>query len=175
MNKSTWNYGVALVIIIIDLMIIAITVTGCNKPQSQIIVIKETTVITNNNIPTIDITNKSPNGADIDPKSINPMNPGYNIDLDGDGILDFVILDNDNIREGNVLYFSKGNSNGTFGEKIPILRIKGGLIAYCVQQFKDKPRPVLLFWNADLKGYYQDNLGNNENGLPYFGDVEEIK
>ena len=133
--------------------------TGCgSKIQTQIFPV--TTAVKSTN--SITLENRKPNLPDVDPATISPNNPGYTIDVDGDGIIDFITLEN------NTLYFIKNN----VGEKVPILTIKGNLLAYNVCILPNKTLPSLLFWDTNKKGYYQDNLGNNANGIPFFGEVE---
>jgi len=137
-------------------MFLLVLLVGCGKPLT----ISPVEVVSK--VDSITLDNRSPNLPDVDPATISPNNSGYTIDMDGDGIIDFVILEN------NTLYFTKNN----VGKKVPILTIKGNLMAYSINVLPGKSLPSLLFWDVNRKGYYQDNLGNNANGLPFFGEVE---
>lgn len=122
---------------------------------------------TNSPLPSLSITNIDPNHPDINPANLPNVNMGNYIDADGDGIPDHMIIEN------NVLYFSKGNTNGTFPTKIPVLKIDGNVFAYCLKSMDNRALPSLLIWDNNNKGYRQDCLGTNESGIPYFGDMQE--
>lgn len=139
-------------------MFLAVLLVGCGKPNTP------QTVDPIPNVDYITLENRTPNLPDIDPRTISPDNTGYFIDLDGNGQTDFIILKNN-----NTLYFTKNN----YGKGIPILTIKGNLMAYNISVLPGKVLPSLLFWDTNKKGYYQECLGMNAQGLPFFGNVEE--
>ena len=115
-------------------------------------------------VPVFDATTAAPSIPDVDPASINQDNPGYTLDLDGDGVPDFVKM------ESNVLSWTKG----PVGQHSPVavLTIKGDIIAYNVLVRPGDTRPSVLFWNRQYKGFYQRCEGVS-GGVPFFGAVEE--
>lgn len=121
-------------------------------------------------VPEVSTATKKSEGPLLDMATVNQSNPGYNLDMDGDGIPDHTILKSDGI-----LYYAKGASDGTFGAEIPVLVIHGNLSAYCV--FLDvnpqgKQMPKVRFFDDQRRGFYQWGLGTTAEGIPYFGDVE---
>jgi hypothetical protein len=94
--------------------------------------------------------------------------PGFNVDFDGDGTIDFVTMSD------NTLYYSKGLGNDKFGREIPIVKLKGTVVAYSIRSTPDQSRPYLVFFDEKDNGYMQPNLGTNSLGIPYLGDVEEL-
>jgi hypothetical protein len=95
--------------------------------------------------------------------------PGFNVDFDVDGTNDFVSM------RDNTLYFSKGIGEGKLENEKPIARVKGNVTAYSIRSSADQQRPYLVFFDEKDNGYIQPNLGTNTLGLPYLGDVEELK
>ncbi len=91
-------------------------------------------------------------------------NPGFLLDLNGDGTIDFVQL------RGDTLYWKPNQ----VGESQPILVIKGDLAVYAFVAYGDPARMSLRYWLSDRRGFIRPNLGNNK-GIPYFGDAEELK
>ncbi len=120
--------------------------------------------------PTFDITKHKPSGPDIDPATISPQNNGYFIDLDGDGILDKLMLD-----DTGKMTWSKGKKGGDFYYPVVVLTITGqSLMAYTVLTRQGDTKPSVLFWTSgDRKGYHATMLGLTETGYPYFGGIEE--
>jgi len=94
--------------------------------------------------------------------------PGFNVDFDGDGTIDFVSMSD------SILYYSKGLGNDKFGKEIPIAKLKGSVVAYSIRTTADQPRPYLVFFDDKDNGYMQSNLGTNTSGIPYLGNVEEL-
>jgi hypothetical protein len=94
--------------------------------------------------------------------------PGFNVDFDGDGTIDFVSMSD------STLYFRKGLGNGELGREIPIAKLKGTVVAYSIRTTTNQPRPYLVFFDDKDNGYMQPNLGTNSAGIPYLGDVEEL-
>lgn len=115
--------------------------------------------------PVYDIREHKPTEPDVDPKGIGP-NTGFNVDMDGDGIPDFVIM------QGNTVAWTKGPPAGEKSAPVEVLKIKGDVIAYRVETRPGEKWPRVLFWTRDLKGYYQRCLGVSERCIPYFGEVE---
>ena len=121
-------------------------------------------------VPEVSTATKKPDGPLLDMATVNQSNPGYTLDMDGDGISDHVILKGDGI-----VYYAKGSSDGSLGSEIPILVIHGSLSAYCV--FSDvnaqgKAMPKIRFFDDQRRGFYQWCLGTTAEGIPYFGNVE---
>ena len=118
--------------------------------------------------PTISFENRKPEGDKIDPALISHENQGNYLDLNGDGIPDHFIMNND------TLYYEKGLGNNQYAPAVPVLRIKGDVMAYCVQMetFNGKTQAVMRFWNPNRDGYLQRCLGLNPDGIPYFGEIE---
>ena len=94
--------------------------------------------------------------------------PGFNVDFDGDGTIDFVSMSD------SILYYSKGLGNDKFAKEIPIAKLKGSVVAYSIRTTPDQPRPYLVFFDDKDNGYMQSNLGTNTSGIPYLGNVEEL-
>jgi hypothetical protein len=113
--------------------------------------------------PTISFSGKTPIEK-ADPKNFLENN-GYYADLDGDGADDFAIM-----RQG-VLSFKKSIN----GEEVVILKIKGETSGYRIDKYKDEKLPCLFFFDSEGNGYLQRNLGTNDKGLPYFGDIESVE
>ena len=118
--------------------------------------------------PEISYEGRKPVGEKIDPATISKDNQGNFLDLDGDGVTDHVVM------RANTLYFAKGTGNNQFQGEIPILVIKGDVMAYVVQpeNIDGKTQTVIHFWNSNRDGYFQRCLGVNGNGIPYFGEIE---
>lgn len=106
-------------------------------------------------IPVPEVDKPMPTGNKVDPASIRPDNPGYVLDLNGDGTEDFIQL-----RERTV-YFKDKNA----GAEVPILVIKLDLMAYTVTS------DAIYFWDTNRDGYVQRKIGVN-GSLPYFGNME---
>ena len=94
-------------------------------------------------------------GNKLDPATVRPDNPGYLMDLNGDGVVDFILL------SGNTVYFKASNT----GTAIPILTIKAEIVAYRIDA------DGIFFWNRNHDGFVQRKIGVNGN-LPYYGNVE---
>lgn len=116
--------------------------------------------------PVFDMNTHQSSGPDIDPATISPKNDGYHIDLDGDGIPDFVILSGE-----NELSWTKGPDDDR-NKPVVVLQIKGNVMAYAILVRPGDKRPSVLFWNDRKKGYFQTCGGLNDRGIPYFGEVE---
>ena len=116
------------------------------------------------NAPVINYNPKAALGT-IDPKTISPNNPGYVIDLDGDGIPDFVIM-----HQGNELAWARGLTTGAKLAEIVVLRINGNLTSYRIDT--NGTRIGVFFSDDAYRQYFQPCIGVN-NGIPYFGNVEE--
>jgi len=119
--------------------------------------------------PQISYEGRAPVGEKVDPALISPENNGYNLDMDGDKVQDFVIF------RSQTLFYAKGKSDGSKYAELPILNVKGNLMAYMVQeeaQPNGKTIPVFHFWNDQKDGFLQKCLGVNGAGIPFFGDIE---
>jgi hypothetical protein len=130
---------------------------GCSKPAPK------TATLPAYNPPEVPITASTA----IDEKlgEINPENRGYIADMDGDGVPDFVIM------HDNTLFYSRSQKE----PQIPILKLKGKIIAYRIDMHPKVKRPSLIFFDEQRKGYLQENLGANDKGIPYFGSIEAIE
>gem|GEM_PF-5881387 len=118
--------------------------------------------------PSISCENR-PADEKIDPATINPDKKGYVADLDGDRTPDFAIMIHD------TLYFSKGTGDGRFlDRRVPIVVVKGGGIAYRIEDVNKDGKADLVFFDKNSNGYHQRNMGTTDRGLPYFGDAEVI-
>ena len=115
-------------------------------------------------VPEFDATTAKPSLPDVDPATISKDNPGYVIDLDGDGVDDFVKM------ESNILSWTKRPVDQN--KPVAVLTIKGDIIAYNVLVRPGDTRPSVLFWNAKYKGFFQRCAGVAV-GKPFFGAVEE--
>ena len=142
---------------------------GCQKQEPQTTAkVDGSPITTKFTPPEISYEGRTPIGEKVDPATISPENNGYLLDMDGDGVVDLVIL------RGTTLYYTKQAVNTQYTE-IPILSIKGNIIAYMVQlepSTNGKAVPVLHFWNDQRDGFLQRCLGTNDSGIPFFGDVE---
>lgn len=107
------------------------------------------------NVPVPEIDKPVPTGDKVDPASIRPDNPGYVLDMNGDGVADFIQL------RGNTVYFKDKNA----GAEVPILVIKLSTIAYNITS------DAIYFWDTNRDGYIQRKIGVN-GSLPYFGNME---
>jgi hypothetical protein len=97
---------------------------------------------------------------------VSPNNVGYTLDMNGDGLEDFVILQN------NIVYFKRGRGNGNFEREIPILTISDKVVAYRIGGVANQTKPPVVFFLEDGNGYFQPNLGSTPEGIPYFGERE---
>lgn len=110
-----------------------------------------------------DATNAMTSPVQPDWSKVNPENKGYSGDINGDGVPDFLIFQND------TLFWKQSG----LGELKPLLKIKNGpVIAYTIGAMEDKGRPVFMYFTADKKGYYLGNIGTNSEGAPVFGEAE---
>lgn len=102
------------------------------------------------------------------PKDFIAPDSGNVVDLDGDGINDFVML-----REGGRLMWAKGRADGTVAEDVCVLMVRDFCRGYYVRLLPGHKRPTFLFWDVDYHQFRQECLGLTENGIPYFGGVEQ--
>jgi len=105
----------------------------------------------------------------IDPKDISQVNNGYFADLDNDGKIDFAIM------RGNALSFRKGLGDGKFLEEVVVLNVKGEVRAYKIDTPKGENKPGLFIYDQNCNGFLQRVLGVNDQGIPYFGEMEKIE
>ena len=97
-------------------------------------------------------------------------NNPFTVDMNGDGTSDKVIM------QGNVLYFSKGFSNGAFADWKPIARVNSSVAAYSIQVNTNfNNLPSLLYFDPEGKGRFQINSGTNTTGDPILVDPETGK
>jgi len=96
---------------------------------------------------------------------ISNENNGFYADFDADGISDYAIMQND------TLFFRKGFPNNQYSEQIPIIKVKGEVAAYRIQDINQDNRADFVFFNMQLQGFHQINMGESQ-GKPYFGDAE---
>ena len=106
----------------------------------------------------------------IDWATVQNSNPGYEIDMNNDSKPDYVRLDGS--ENEAVLYFAK---DGNKRNLIPILKMKGQIRAYTIETRKDMSRPSLIYFTPDGKGYIRENLGENKEGIPYFGGEQSVE
>lgn len=92
---------------------------------------------------------------------------GNVVDLNGDGIDDFVKLD------GESLMWFKGRKNGTFDGGVCVLIVRDFCRGYYVRIQPGHKRPTFLSWDKDYHHFRQECLGVNSKGIPIFGDVEQ--
>jgi hypothetical protein len=121
-------------------------------------------VAAHSDIPSVDVAKEKPSIADVDPATISPVNDGYVIDLDGDGVPDFVKL------EGGVVSWTKGPADQH--HPVAVLTIQGDLLAYTITVLPGDKLPSILFWDHNRKGYFRRCLGTRD-GIPYFGQLEQ--
>lgn len=108
--------------------------------------------------------------GNIDWASVRKDNPGYEIDMNEDGKTDYAILNGEPNRA--VLYFAK---DGDKRNLMPILKMNGQISAYTIGTHKDIARPSLIYFTPDGKGYIRENLGQNSEGIPYFGGEQSVE
>ena len=121
------------------------------------------------NAPTVSYSGKEA-VENIDPKTFVDRPDGYFLDLNGDGITDQTFMSN-----GNDLVFKKGKGDNKFDEGVVILNIKGYVRGYKIDIYKDEKRPCLFIYNEKGDGFLQRNLGNNDQGIHYFGELERVE
>lgn len=142
------------------IVLIALTalLAGCSKPAAPTAV--ETAPVAPAH-PVPEIAAGEATGEKLDPAIVQPSNPGFVLDVNGDGVPDFIQL------RDNTLYF-KDRQTGT---EVTLLVVHQTLVAYSVRQLPNHDRPSLLFWDVKYDGYVQHCVGVN-SGVPYFGNVE---
>lgn len=142
------------------LFLLPLVLLGCNKPTQTATGIAVIPVAAP---PTVENTMSDAvaTGTKIDEKDINPNNVGCTVDLDGDGVVDFVIMRN------NTIYFKKSQAD----PEVVLTTFKGDVRAYSFALIQGSRLPAFLFWDSKLNGYYMPNLGAVD-GLPRFGAVE---
>ena len=109
----------------------------------------------------------------IDPETVSDENKGYYVDMDDDGIDDFVILDTDG------LYFQKGKGEKEYGPRQRIARLEEPTVAYDIKSDPDAgiDRPSFYIYKKVageglLQGYVQKNLGPDETGRIILAEPE---
>ena len=141
-----------------------LAIAGCNKQKIE--VPPQTSSVSNNNYSVSIISTEGKKPLEEKLGDVDPVNRGFQLDINDDGIIDNVIL------RGDTLFFSKGLGNNTYKPEIPVLKIKEQIIAYRVESPPKPARPRLIYFNSFRIGYSQENRGLNSQGLPIFADAE---
>ena len=140
-------------------LLASLLLCACNKPQTPAALPIEPSKITYD-VPEIELGTAT--GTKLDPATVSPDNNGMVLDVNNDGVNDFIQL------RGHELFFR----NKTTEPEVKILTIRANVVAYCVLKLEDHAFASILFWTDTQDGYVQNCIGVNEVGIPYFGGAE---
>jgi hypothetical protein len=128
--------------------------------------IRQTEAIVNGYIQALTMKDTQP-AESVDPKTISPSNTGVQCDLDGDGLIDHVMW------EGDVVWWQRGNKDGTLGQRQNLFKFANtNTSAYNFYPRPGQKLPSFHFWDKSYKGHFMPNLGSVD-GTPRFGNVED--